>query len=87
MESHNKIIKNITDELKLNDNKSNKKSQNTPQKLIYYNKTNLEETELNIPKQTSEEQTEDKISFLKSARIWISFNADRIITDNTKENN
>jgi hypothetical protein len=52
MESHNKIIKNITDELILNDNKSNKKSQNAPQKLIYYNKTNLEETELNIHKQT-----------------------------------
>ena len=71
MESHNKIIKNITDELKLNDNKSNKKSQNAPQKLIYYNKTNLEETELNIPKQTSEEQTGDKISFLKCSRISI----------------
>jgi len=63
MESHNKIIKNITDELKLNDNKSNKKSQNAPQKFVYYNKTNLEETELNIPKQSSQEQTGDKISF------------------------
>ena len=30
IQNYNKIIKNITDELKLNDNKSNKKSQNAP---------------------------------------------------------
>ena len=62
MEDHNKSIKNISEDLKLNDNKSKKNSQ-IPHKFVYYNKTSLEETELNIPKQQSAEYSADKVSF------------------------
>jgi U3 small nucleolar RNA-associated protein 14 len=63
MEDHHKSIKNIQADLNLNETYSNKKSQALPQKFVYYNKTSLEETELNIPKQQGDNNTIDKISF------------------------